>query len=419
MPANANDYRGKAWPDVCYDDDEAHFFAVGDWGGVCSFDEQQGNKCDSHSNPYKIDTYNTTGKPYPMPTRAGTITIDVDMVAQSLVADRMKDKAQELKQLGKEPKFVVNVGDNFYPGGIDAHCDNGLPHETSFISSQFAQVFESMYPTEGIGNIEWWSVLGNHDYGGVCYIKGWDQQIFYTFKPDGRWVLPAAYWRRKVQFKTFSVDFFFLDTNIADTEAPSSDPNHNLCSSVGNPGPKCEKQKYPPANGSDPQSCAATGPSTPHDCVQWFQKLWSDQLVWFKQGLQQSTADWQIVVMHHPPYYSPAGLSWPELAREMGIDLIITGHRHEQRVYYQKKEGSLDMEDTAWVITGGGGGINSENLPLANGMDDQYGFMDMAISLDRIDITAISHGGTRGDYIERSKTSVPPRSKPEVLELSV
>ena len=45
--------------------------------------------------------------------------------------------------------------------------------------------------------------------------QGWDQQIFYTFKPNGRWVMPAQYWRRSVQFKTFGTPrdvFLFLKT---------------------------------------------------------------------------------------------------------------------------------------------------------------------------------------------------------------
>ncbi|CAE7610107.1 unnamed protein product [Symbiodinium sp. CCMP2456] len=63
--------------------------------------------------------------------------------------------------------------------------------------------------------------------------------------------------------------------------------------------------------------------------------------------------------------------------------------------------------DTAWVITGGGGGVTAEMLPSNNGQDDAYGFMDMVISLEKIEITAISHGG-----VERSKTTVYPRLKP-------
>lgn len=53
-------------------------------------------------------------------------------------------------------------------------------------------------------------------------------------------------------------------------------------------------------------------------------------------------------------------------------------------------------------------------LRTSSGQDDAYGFMelsqrccslpqDMSISLDQIEITAISHGGTRGKYIERSR----------------
>jgi len=289
--------------------------------------------------------------------------------------------------------------------------------------SQFAQVFEQMYPVEDLGNIEWWSVLGNHDYGGVCYIKGWDQQIFYTFKPNGRWVMPAQYWRRSVQFKTYSVDFFFLDTNILDSWSPELDPGHNLCSSKSNPGEHCEIEKYPVKNGTDGASCSATGPTSPQDCEHWFEKLWSDQKKWFVDAVQKSTADWQIVVMHHPPSYTPGKgesvLQWSDIAREAGIDLIITGHKHEQKVYYKRAFAGTDLEDTAWVITGGGGGVTSDILPTSSGHDDAYGFMDMRMSLDEIEITAISHGGVKGTYIERSKTTLTPRLKPEASEVSL
>eukprot|EP00435_Cladocopium_sp_Y103_P025292 s2455_g6.t1 len=334
MPTNAQSYNGITWPSTCFDEEEIHFFTVGDealtrcfllclrsaacvslglvalcaslhWPlpGVCDWNT---GKCSDGSNPYAGQYPELKGKPFPMPNRHGApLQEPVDYMAQNLVASRMKEKAEELKKDGKDPKFVLNVGDNFYPGGVNAHCSDGSPNDAAFTQSQFAQVFEQMYPVEDIGNIEWWSVLGNHDYGGVCYIKGWDQQIFYTYKPNGRWVMPAQYWRRSVQFKTFSVDLYFLDTNILDSFSPDVDPGHNLCSSKSNPGEHCELDKYPVKNGTDGASCSATGPMSPQDCVSWFEKLWSDQKKWFVDAVQKSEADWQIVVMHHPPSYTP------------------------------------------------------------------------------------------------------------------
>eukprot|EP00434_Breviolum_minutum_P037655 symbB.v1.2.033398.t1/scaffold4143.1/size43926/2 len=89
------------------------------------------------------------------------------------------------------------------------------------------------------------------------------------------------------------------------------------------------------------------------------------------------------------------------------------------KVYYKRAFAGTDLEDTAWVITGGGGGVTSDILPTSSGHDDAYGFMDMRMSLDEIEITAISHGGVKGTYIERSKTTLTPRLKPEASEVSL
>eukprot|EP00439_Symbiodinium_sp_Y106_P022570 s4685_g2.t2 len=318
MPDNAMKYNGISWPTVCFDDSEAHFFTIGDWGGMC----------EGHC-----------GAVVPMPNRHGAPLQDpVDYSAQNRVASQMKVKAQELQQKGTPPRFVLNVGDNFYPGGINAHCDSVNTPEDSFLAFQFKKVFEEMYPVQDLGNMEWWSVLGNHDYGGVCYIKGWDQQIFYTFKDGGRWIMPAQYWHRRVQFKTFDADIWFLDTNVLDTQNPADNPDHNLCANRGNSDKfqYCEKGRFPPKQGTDASSCTATGPSNPSDCVGWFDKLWGDQRKWFTDAVKKSDASWQIVVLHHPPSYAPGrgadAMSWQAISREAGIDLIISGHKHEQKV---------------------------------------------------------------------------------------
>ncbi|CAJ1437016.1 unnamed protein product [Effrenium voratum] len=94
--------------------------------------------------------------------------------------------------------------------------------------------------------------------------------------------------------------------------------------------------------------------------------------------------------------------------------MSVTDFKLFGKVYYQRATGGADLEDTAWVITGGGGGVTAEMLPTSSGYDDAYGFMDMSISLNELEIAAISHGGVNGKYIERSRTKVAPRLKPSV-----
>jgi len=220
--------------------------------------------------------------------------------------------------------------------------------------------------------------------------------------------LPGQYWRRTVQFKNFKVDFFFIDGNVFDTTL-QTDEAHNICSKTHNPGQYCESDIYP----GDGSNCAATGPHNPADCTDWFKKLWQDIYNWLTEEVPKSDAEWQIVVGHYPPQYSlgyapNSYMNWEKFLQPMGIDLFIAGHTHEQRVYYGDFGPGRNMGDSAWVITGGGGGVTTEVYPDSNGEDDAYGFMEMTVSLQELKITAYSHGGTEGKKIIRNQTTVVP-----------
>jgi len=311
----------------------------------------------------------------------------IDDNAQIEVAETMLKFAQKLK-----PKFIINVGDNIYPGGIGGpgSCN---PAEGKFDTAGQAGIvmsntYAGVYNKSDLSGIEWWGVLGNHDYGGYYYSTHWDQFVYYTWEAKN-WVIPALYWSRKVQYSGFSVDFFFLDTNICDVKDPMADPEHNICNKIHN-----EEGGYPKCGGTIIKDAAT--------CEAWFTNLWKEQEQWLKQKLDASDADWQIVVSHYPPQWGPAIDLWKEIFPKYGVDLFLSGHTHEQRLMYKAD----DWGDTAYIISGGGGGISSEQEPALDGNDDAYGFVDIVMCKDKLEVNMYSHGS-----ILRNTTIITPRSR--------
>lgn len=75
------------------------------------------------------------------------------------------------------------------------------------------------------------------------------------------------------------------------------------------------------------------------------------QRAWLARAMPRSTADWQVVVLHHPPYSSgsvhgsSASFRWP--FAQWGADLVLSGHDHD---YERLHVGGLD-----YVVNGSGG----------------------------------------------------------------
>jgi predicted phosphodiesterase len=364
LPTLATDHNGVQLADTCFrargPNKTNHVFVIGDWGGI------------GVSDPVPADD-RLGGRPF---------VPGVDEKAQHRVAEQMQKLAEEVS-----PDYVINVGDNFYFGGLNWKC-GGAPDQCKDFTGQWFGIFENIYKGAGIDDVQWLGVLGNHDYGGFIFTAAWDQVISYTwttgFPSTGRWLTPAQYWRSKVRYDGFSVDYFFVDSNVYGTTSPY-EQEHNICSTTHN---------------LNNISCGKEGPTSVEDCPKWFQRLWEEQDKWLQAGLANSTADWQIVVTHYPPDVMQS--YWKELSTKHGIDLIICGHTHTQLVHYAGIENSF--WPTAVVVSGGGGGITSAAAPDINGNDDSYGFMDLEFTKTAIVVKAISHGG-----VLRSTTSVRPR----------
>jgi len=352
-PQFGNGHNGLQVPDVCFKKKGPHYvYVIGDWGGL------MGPK-----GPVPADERGEG---------SSWFVKGVDDCAQQRVAGQMMHRADAM---GRAPDYILNVGDNFYWQGLDLQC-GAAPAWQILETGQFKWNFEAIYYGPGLEGKAWLSVLGNHDYGGYNFNRGWDQQVAYTWKEGGRWMLPAQYWRTKVHYPGFSVDYYFVDSNQVEGKEPHADKDHNICS------------MYHVDNEAS-GGCGEQGPKDVWDCPGWFARLWEEQVPWLEKALEASTADWQIVVTHFPPNWKID--YWVPTARKYGIDLFVTGHMHEQEFHYMEPDNFL--RPTAWIVSGGGGGITSESRPDPNGYDNQYGFFELTMTKDTIEIQGISHGG--------------------------
>jgi len=354
MPTSATQYDGiedKRWMEVVHNEwNEAHVFAVGDWGAPL----QKGH----------ITAGSTPG---------------IDDHAQYSVANAMKGRAA-----WANPQYILNVGDNFYYGGIDMDCNAPPGSAWGKAKADFSSGWQGIYGE--LANKPWLSTLGNHDYGGWQFNMGWPQQIGYSFV-NHNWVMPARYYSKKVQHPSFLAEYFFIDSNVYDALDPTIEPEHNICSQQHNPG--------------GAQCTANGGMANMWACKDWFWGSYKAQKHWLEEKIAASKADWKIVVTHFPCGYD--GSWYRGLYENHGLDLLVTGHRHQQELWWPGTTSQYvrdfmnknDLGDLTCFVSGGGGGISAEKFANADYGRDLlwYGFFDLTISKDYMRIELIGLDG--------------------------
>ena len=157
----------------------------------------------------------------------------------------------------------------------------------------------------------------------------------------------------------FSVDLFMLDSNVLDAGDEHDHSQSNICNGKYSGEHDCE---------------AVGGPKSARECKQYFETLWHNQARWLEHKLSVSSANWQIIVTH----FNCGHMSewYKRLHEELGVDLLVTGHVHEQTLH--TLPGGLTC-----LVSGGGGGITSERSPKGK-YTNQYGFFDLTLSREHI-----------------------------------
>jgi hypothetical protein len=98
----------------------------------------------------------------------------------------------------------------------------------------------------------------------------------------------------------------------------------------------------------------------------------SIQAKWLKAKLAASTAPWQVVFFHHPPFSSSGsaqtGMRWP--FEKWGVDAVLTGHAHDyERI---SKDDNTDRVTLPYIITGLGGKSKGSFGKVVGGSQIRY-----------------------------------------------
>jgi 3',5'-cyclic AMP phosphodiesterase CpdA len=198
-----------------------------------------------------------------------------------------------------EPRFIVSCGDNFQIQGVASAQD------------PLWQVnFENVYKNLSL-HVDWYPVLGNHDYKGNT-----QAEIDYS-KISRRWRLESHYYSfvKKIN-DSISARFIFLDT------PPFVEEYHR-----GNGYPDVAKQDT------------------------------AKQIKWLTETLANSKEQWKLVFGHHPIYSaSKTHGNTPEMIKKVkpllekyNAQFYICGHDHDFQ-HLREKDGNLE-----YIVTGTGG----------------------------------------------------------------
>jgi len=297
-----------------------------------------------------------------------------DHAFQKAVAASM---AQQLPQYNTS--WVLAVGDNFYPDGVE-----GLDDE------QWQDTYTNIY-TDPAFNVPFYVVAGNHDWHAV---SGPQPQIdWYTQKKDNRWFYPSLFYT--VTFpvnNNQTLQVVFLDTVSLCPDCTLRTIEHGI--QEGEMDSWVLAQFY--AN------------------LPLVHRLRADQWTWIEQTLANSTADWLIVTGHFPVYSGGGHGDQPELIDRLepmldqyNVDAYICGHDHDLQ---HLQNGPVNF----WVSGSASKKSKYDPTPQAVWGVVELGFMTHTLAQEAMTTRAIDTTGTT-----LYQYTQPRRAKPHDSSLIV
>ncbi|CAJ1380315.1 unnamed protein product [Effrenium voratum] len=198
----------------------------------------------------------------------------------------------------KSPSAVAAIGDNIYPSGAD--------YDPTTISKFWGNVYLG-HPSL---KRPWHVITGNHDWRTDALVERAYTEHADNQQAGGHWQMPHFWYKKTYTADGLTVDAFYIDTMVW----------------------KGSWMAYAKLGGAARES----------------------QKLWLFSELEQSNADWKIVLGHHPVYSAGNhGITDallreldPKL-RELGVPLYFAGHDHSKQIIFH--------EGLSYVISGAGG----------------------------------------------------------------
>ena len=255
---------------------------------------------------------------------------------------RQKDVAAAMERTAARTgsRFILTVGDNFYPDGVESASD---PH--------WKLSFEDVYVGAHL-QTPWYAALGNHDYHG-------DPQGQLDFaRTSSRWRMPSRYYRLGGDRLGFAdLDLFCLDTTPLLAEFT-------------------ERHQSRGGRPADLQAAAA-------------------QLEWLDRALAASSAPWKLVFGHHTIRSGGSGHGdTPEMVA--GVLPILQRHRVPAYVCGHDHDLQHIVHDGLnYILTGAG----SEARPVSAVTGTRFcaatpGFTGYRLTAERLSVSFIDLAGT-------------------------
>lgn len=263
---------------------------------------------------------------------------------QKTVALQMSILADKLK-----PAFIISSGDTFHDDGVSSTSD-----------TLWKSNFEDIYYYSSL-QIDWYPVLGNHEYHGNS------QALIDYSNIDKRWKMPARYYTLvKTTKDNTKIRLIFIDTSPFVEQY------------------RTHQSQYPDILTQD----------------------YNKQLKWIDSVLNVSTEKWKIVIGHHPIYSVDAVHGdTPELIEKLKpllikykVDFYCAGHIHN---FQHLKEPGVYLDYI--VTTSGAQSRPAFSGPMTKFADSSVGFSLFTLKSDTLSIFFINGKGNVIYHYDKTK----------------